>query len=398
MSLDATWRFLLGALRPSPWPEAERRRLENLAPLVDGEALAVRAAHTNASPLIHAHLEASGALGWIAPGTARRLQKTRQAVWARNLFLFRELAAMAARWNEAGLDAVLLKGSAWSHYGFDGLMRLRVMSDIDMLVPPGRMDDFVACLEGLGFTNNKRDQKEAYAFSDLQHPPLLSPMQFPYELHYNILVHQQVDLERLWERSTPGLWPGTRVLAWEDHLYYQILHVHHHHFEPNAIVKLLSDWAYALGGEARKPDWRAMADMAGAEGALGDLREAMTVVVELSREALPLQALEEGAKELLQGARPRRLHPADRYLTDETWVATRRRLDEMGEAWQRSGLPQRLGMLARKVFPAPADLKFYYRLDSFWPWGPLLYLLRPPVLAWKALRHLRRDRQLGGAP
>jgi SH3-like domain-containing protein len=86
----------------------------------------------------------------------------------RNRRLWLQLNDTVAALNMAGIEPVLLKGAAlWAPMGeeqpFD-----RILSDIDLLVAPGRADDAIAALAGAGFQSCGRPSSDEHVIAELR--------------------------------------------------------------------------------------------------------------------------------------------------------------------------------------------------------------------------------------
>lgn len=98
------------------------------------------------------------------------LAEVRRRNSERNARLWRQLTEATRALNAAGVEPVLLKGAAimapHSHRPFD-----RLMSDLDLLVPPARIPDALAALQATGFQVARRQHGPAvHAVAELGRP------------------------------------------------------------------------------------------------------------------------------------------------------------------------------------------------------------------------------------
>lgn len=200
-----------------------------------------------------------------APSEWELLFKTRRFTAVRNLFLHHELGTILQSLQESGIPALALKGIVLAYSAYPDIS-LRPMSDLDVLVPPGRREEAVRILQTL-------DYKYGESGLDVNRDHLLrldpnQELALPLRLRTSTVlveVHSQLEcceplfpvlVEEFWSRSIFVDLNGLRVqtLCPEDFLFHVCMHLsRHHRFEkgllPLVDLKLLLesrlDWDWS---------------------------------------------------------------------------------------------------------------------------------------------------------
>lgn len=128
---------------------------DGLGPALDGlgpeawSALVSLANRHYAAPRLQDGLVAAG---FVPPQDeiAGYLEAIRAANAERNAAVREQIEAMLPRFNEAGIEPLLLKGTAWL-FTDAGYGDSRMILDIDLLVPPGCVDESWRLLHGFGY-------------------------------------------------------------------------------------------------------------------------------------------------------------------------------------------------------------------------------------------------------
>ena len=194
-----------------------------------------------------------------------RLFKARRLTAVQNLLLRHELGRALEALRQSGLLALALKGVVMAYTAYPD-PSLRPMTDLDLLVPPGKREDAICVLRKLGY-----EYPESLLATHRDHIWRLGPNQEfapPLRLRSSSVlleVHSQLECSEpafpisaheLWCRSVAVDLRGLRVrtLCPEDFLFHLCLHQsRHHRFEkgllPLVDLKLLlesrSDWNWA---------------------------------------------------------------------------------------------------------------------------------------------------------
>ena len=149
------------------------------------------------------------------------------------------LEEILERLNQAGIDAILLKGMALIHVLYTDQFQ-RPMGDIDILVASNRALEAQQCLRDIGY--NAQDRKSGYLY-DHHHLPVATKswnsMPIQVEVHHDALsgdVDADLSFDRVFPRSLPVTVgeQSAYVMGHEDAL----LHLCHHTFEPVERIKL----------------------------------------------------------------------------------------------------------------------------------------------------------------
>ena len=199
------------------------------------------------------------------PPEWERLVKTRRFTAVQNLLVHHELGKILQSLRESGIPALAVKGIVLAYSAYPDLS-LRPMSDLDLLVPPGRREEALRVLQRLEY----RYPEGALAINR-DHFSYLGPNQelaLPLRLRTSTVlveIHSQLEcseplfpmpIEEFWSRSTLVDLQGLRVgtLSPEDFLFHVCLHLSRsHRFEkgllPLVDLKLLLesrlDWNWA---------------------------------------------------------------------------------------------------------------------------------------------------------
>jgi hypothetical protein len=129
----------------------------------------------------------------------------------RNHALRRQLGQAAVSLNEVGIEPLLLKGAVRLVDGLYPDLGWRFMHDLDLLIPPDRLGQAVACLESLGycFTRDAAELPPQHRhLPPLTHDDAVAVI----ELHTNLLDPQEMlPAEHVLARSRPVDLDGARV-------------------------------------------------------------------------------------------------------------------------------------------------------------------------------------------
>jgi hypothetical protein len=170
-----------------------------------------------------------------APPEWERLFKARRLTAVHNLLLRQELGKALQALQGNGIPALALKGIVLAYTAYPDLS-LRPMSDVDLLVPPGKREEAVLILRTLGYEYPEgvlarhRDPNRRLAQIKEFAPPLrlrASPMLL--EVHGHLECSEPMfpmPLEEFWSRSILVDLKGltVRTLCPEDFLFHLCLH------------------------------------------------------------------------------------------------------------------------------------------------------------------------------
>lgn len=342
-----------------------RRQLEPVWRGADWPALTQEATVLGLAPLFYDTLKHNNVVG-VPPTALAHLQRNYMTVGLRNGMMMTALAGVLRRFNEAGIRAIVLKGAALVA-GVYGNLAVRDMQDVDILLPPDRLDEGVRLLMGEGFERAGVDLFPAGSVLGW-HAVLMEKVGQPtflLELHGRLLqaghYFARPPFDVLWERSLSlkieGV--GARVLAPDDQLLHVCGHALAHH--QGLLASVGPDVAHIVARYQLELDW---------ERLLVTARD-YDWVVGLQRVLLPVVAAWEvgvpaGVCDQIERLEPRAL---ERFLT---YCQTR-------PGWQQIGVfvasSPRWHYLKTLLFPPPAYM------SAVWGWQPthplpLAYLRR----------------------
>ena len=232
LQLNAERRLLLALLgRRSESPDKEE--MLSLFDQVDWTTF-LNVATEDLYPYLAYSLEPYRGL-FEAPPEWERLLKTRRFTAAQNLLLRRELGKILYVLQKHGIPALALKGIVLAQSVYPDLS-LRPMTDLDLLVPPGKREEAVQILHSIDYKYPEgslvvnRDFSQRY----LADQELAPPLRFRASTAL-VEIHSQLEcsspffpmpIEECWSRSTVvdlnGLSVGT--LGPEDFLFHVCLH------------------------------------------------------------------------------------------------------------------------------------------------------------------------------
>ncbi len=139
-----------------------------------------------------------------------KLKGIYRSVWFKNQMKFRALQLVLGTFNDAGIKTMLLKGSAFIlHYYQDH--GLRLMDDVDVLVPLRDVEKAMALLEGMGW------KMEKVAWSRPELIRRKHAIAFNCENRGQIDLHWHFDLCWLKEKDDDHFWAGAVPLDLHEH-------------------------------------------------------------------------------------------------------------------------------------------------------------------------------------
>ncbi|MGA7303769.1 MAG: nucleotidyltransferase family protein [Rhodothermales bacterium] len=172
-------------------------------------------------PLLYKNLLENG----LADPLMEDLKKRYTITWYNNQVAFRRMAGILARFRDAGIETILLKGAAMTlaYYKDHGV---RPMGDIDVLVKPECVAAATEILLGDGFKTSSPLSSTATRYMHAAH--FVDEKAFALDLHWRLL----------WEFSEPGadaeFWSSaedstlgvvtTKVLKPTDQLFHACVH------------------------------------------------------------------------------------------------------------------------------------------------------------------------------
>jgi hypothetical protein len=189
----------------------------------------------------------------IAPPEVEGLAATAfEEARAQSVRLTADLSRLGAAFATAGLPAIALKGSALLAANVAPALGVRWMSDIDILVPEGRVVDATWLLESLGYTRSAAERPDAAPVFRLYHESFASPEGRPVEVHWKlgpVRWGPAAQAETWFDRATPSGFPGILVPCASDLFWHLLLHDARNHAWSSGSLRAAFDLALA----ARSP-------------------------------------------------------------------------------------------------------------------------------------------------
>ncbi len=276
----------------------------------------------------------------------------------RNLLLLRELDAVLAALDAAGVEVMLLKGAALVRTVYDDA-GLRPMNDIDLLLHEADAPAALRQLAALGYAT---DAPFTYFGEVAAHKQ--GALTSDVDLHWSLIglphYRERIAPDWLWQTSRPvagGAAPA-RVLGPEAQLLHLCAHPALQHANQEPRLLWLHDVAEVLHhdrGDAahRSIDWADLLQKAQDCDLLLPLQQVLPLVAETWGAPLPGPVLERLAR-LVPSAQERKLH---RWYTAAPWSG-------IESSWvSLAGLPDwrsRLRYLWANIFPPAAYMRGRY--------------------------------------
>lgn len=189
----------------------------------------VDAAAPGLHPYLHHRLTSTGALTAAPDAVARRLAQEARAAAVVSLQQRAVLRATVTTLARAGIECVVLKGAALGPTVYPSPL-LRPMTDLDLRVPPDRVDDAVAMLRAQGFRSPDARRPDGTLALGIDQRRLCAPDgRTLVELHgvvRSLALLSDARVARCWTRTQPiADLPEARRLAPEDVLLHVTLHL-----------------------------------------------------------------------------------------------------------------------------------------------------------------------------
>lgn len=329
----------------------------------------------------------------VPPDLVARWRDHYRAQLIRNACGMHQIRQLATACTAQGTELVLLKGCAALLWLYED-RGLRVLGDLDILVPPGQAEVTFELLVELGYQPTckavtRKSAEEAYLAEQrrLHLPQMARERQVPIELHLRLL--RQADgtpfLPDLWSDTiSPDVnLPHLKVLSPTHSLLHGSIHYWKHLHEGFCPLKSLLDLLLIVHEHGHELDWQQLWVTA---RRWGILTEAATVLATLKRVwSLPIPGLQKGTNALSKDELIFGRQPAPEA---GTWKMN---WDYLARAKQLKGLPARARYLLRAFFPEPEYLRDQFHLP---PDHPLI----GAYFRYSCSGILRAASQLGRAP
>ncbi len=301
--------------RAGVWPTPQQELLLRAALLHSREAInawecwtatvdfeSIDLASQRLLPLAYHNLRALG----VTELGIDRVKGIYRRTWYSNQILFRRVAVVLRAFHAAGLQTMLLKGTALvlRFYEDSGL---RPMNDCDVLVRPEQATEAVRVLAGLGWRTKWRpiETFKEPLFSTINGHEFLDPDWRMLDLHWHVLPqcgYAGAD-DDFWDGAEAVQFQGelTTVLNAEDTLLHVCLHGLV--WNPESLVRWIADAMMILDIRQGELDWERLVSQARKRLLLLPLRDALHYLREAldapipdgllrTMRALPVSALE----------------------------------------------------------------------------------------------------------
>jgi hypothetical protein len=214
-------------------------------------------------PALRGRLNDIGVLSQIPAELANFLASVEELSFERNQAILAELGSVASLLNEAGIEPLLLKGTAYCVMGIYRNPASRYLGDVDFLIPEPQLETAVEVLSKCGF-----EQDDSYPLGRFKHhyPALWRAGSPAYELHHSLgmgICRSLLPASEMWERSIVCEWQGARVrVPCPEHLMtHLIMHSQFHHPYNERIwppLRAMHDLALVQNHFNEKIDWAAI--------------------------------------------------------------------------------------------------------------------------------------------
>ncbi len=361
-------------------------------------ALVRLAQRLGVASLLYRRLQDAGRLAVVPTDQRQALREFYLVTAARSLQLGWELGIVLEALGEARLRVIPLKGAVLGEqfYGDPGL---RIVGDLDLLVPEQDVGVALQVLAGLGYVPDARFES-AFAVPLTKHTTLRPGPKAtaPVEVHWGLLTPDQTGgLEggELWERAvrTTVAGVGAWAMAPEDLLLHLALHVAHEHVFAFGL-RPFCDLTAVVSGCEHTLDWEALVTRA----QRWQLERGTYLALRLAREWLGAP-VPHAVLEQLRDVRfeDRILKLVRDSVFTEPPPGCPRLSPGFAAMCREPRLIGRLQALRRRIFADPRLLAARYGVPPESPWIRLYYLrrLRDHLRRYLPLAgRLRRDRDL----
>lgn len=230
---------------------SERQSSDELMEGLDGERLWHEIMHSYVAPQVYHLVRERGLLDVIPASLRERLKTMADAALVNNLFIRGEMNKLFRAFEEAGIEAIPLKGIRFSERFF-GHFAARGTSDIDLLIKPSELAGASEVLERLGFLQG--EAVDATHFH-VEFTKKYASESFPFlsvELHWNVLRSHisGTRMEQLWDSAQPYASSAViQELSVEQTFYHICLHGYNHQL---LSFKYILDVVHLLYGHAKE--------------------------------------------------------------------------------------------------------------------------------------------------
>jgi hypothetical protein len=338
-------------------------------------------------PLLYHRLRAVAPSAVPAP-VRESLRETALRGAAQGLQISRDLATVLEALDREGIPTIALKGAHLAHLVYSSV-GLRMMCDLDVLVPRAQLERAADVLAGLGYLPQFHHVEDVDYTRHHHLRPMARPGGTRVELHWNIVrptALVKVEPGELWERATPATIAGvaTRVLSPEDLVLHLCLHTSLGHKFAEGL-RTCWDLSQVIDRYGDTLDWEALVRRAERWGGARYVYLTLRLVREVLGVAIPPGVL---------GT----LEPPGFSPTVVAWARQclfTRDGDEglspsLAKLWTARRLSTKLRVLGEALWPSPAAMARIYRRPAGSRRFYLDYLVRWADVLFRYWRHVWR--------
>jgi len=200
-------------------------------------------------PLLYRFLQRNG----IEYPETNRLKGVYRKALIKNRILEHEAVDLIRRFNQAGIDVMLLKGAALVLDGYYPDAALRPMDDLDLLVPYDLRNEAESIAAKAGWS----PPLQFASLRELSHALSMKKGSVGIDLHWYLHIssaHQSLD-RPLWDRASAATFGGQKV--WLLHPTHQLLHtcVHGVAWNPVPAIRWIVDACMILEKAGERVEW-----------------------------------------------------------------------------------------------------------------------------------------------
>lgn len=276
---------------------------------------------------------------------------------ARNALLLAELEQVLAALEDAGVEALLLKGAALALTLYEA-PGLRTMGDLDLLVPAGRVQAACHVMEQLGYRPELSRLRQWLMKPVLYEHNYDSHKKIPFhvELHWNLVFGKEsrynADMAWFWRQSRQVQVGGqtARVLMPDAELLHLAAHITMKHGDEHALLRWYYDLHLLVQLRSAEISWDDILAQAAAWHWSSGLYIALLNTIERFGTSVPESVLSRLSVE--------------RNVTDIRYIAARSGYGHLGRAaanWRTLGWRGRLALLMMILVPRPVLLRSWLK-------------------------------------
>ncbi len=244
--------------------QREPDALYDADPVEDWKELFIIANRYEVAPLLYQRLVVEKKRQNLPPDFLQLLQKKFYEFTASNLRKIQQMGLVLEEFQNAGIPVILLKGIYLAEFFYENI-GLRSMSDIDLMVPKGKLIDSLEVLEKLGYKCSQDFWLESELPTSQHLPFVYKEGKDEIEIHWTLLkpdLSINIDEDELWRRAEPIELENRRAwaLSPEDLLLHICVHMVYGH-ELYAQLRSLCDIEVLLSSEF-EIDWPIFAERA----------------------------------------------------------------------------------------------------------------------------------------